>query len=231
MKKLISLSLVLLVLFYFLNGKSQNTILNKIEQITNSEPKGGGRNDSQVFDEKNYKNFPSETVEYFKEIALGREYDSDETKIIKWTEDVKIYVDGHTNSILDQELFKIVSELNQIINPINIEIVNNKNESNLYIYFGSYKDFYRIKPNENLDLLESNMGFFRKKKNTGYLYVDVNRTDIEEQKHLLREELTQSLGLFNDSYKYPESIFYQGWTTTTEYAPIDRELIDMLYNN
>ena len=44
------------------------------------------------------------------------------------------------------------------------------------------------------------------------------------------EELTQSLGLFNDSYKYPESIYYQGWTTTTEYAPIDVELIEMLYN-
>ena len=62
------------------------------------------------------------------------------------------------------------------------------------------------------------------------MYVDIYRANDQEQKHLLREELTQSLGLFNDSYKYPESIFYQDWTTTTEYAQIDRELIDMLYN-
>jgi hypothetical protein len=66
----------------------------------------------------------------------------------------------------------------------------------------------------------------------GLMYVDVTRASNDEnaQKHLLREELTQSLGLFNDSYKYDNSIFYQGWTTTTEYDPIDRELIDMLYN-
>jgi hypothetical protein len=64
------------------------------------------------------------------------------------------------------------------------------------------------------------------------MYIDTYRNgDETSHKHLLREELTQSLGLFNDSWEYPESIFYQGWTTTTEFAPIDRELIDMLYNN
>ena len=63
------------------------------------------------------------------------------------------------------------------------------------------------------------------------MYVDIERTSTNDgQKHLLREELTQSLGLCNDSYDYPESIFYQGWTETTEYAEIDKELIQMLYN-
>jgi hypothetical protein len=63
------------------------------------------------------------------------------------------------------------------------------------------------------------------------MYVDVVRTtDEEAQKHLLREELTQSLGLTNDSWKYPESIFYQGWTTTTTYTEMDKRLIDLLYN-
>lgn len=60
--------------------------------------------------------------------------------------------------------------------------------------------------------------------------VDTYRANEGEQKHLLREELTQSLGLFNDSPKYRESIFYDGWTTTTEYSDLDREPIQMLYN-
>jgi hypothetical protein len=64
------------------------------------------------------------------------------------------------------------------------------------------------------------------------MYVDIYRCEsLDGQKHLLREELTQSLGLFNDSYKYENSIFQQRWTETTEYAPIDRVLIDMLYNH
>ena len=55
--------------------------------------------------------------------------------------------------------------------------------------------------------------------------------EIQSQKHLLREELTQSLGLRNDSYTYPESIFYSNWTNTTEYTELDKSLIDMLYNH
>ena len=50
-----------------------------------------------------------------------------------------------------------------------------------------------------------------------------------KKKHLLREELTQSLGFFNDSWLYPESIFYQGWTDVTEYSEMDKEIIKMLY--
>jgi hypothetical protein len=64
------------------------------------------------------------------------------------------------------------------------------------------------------------------------MYVDIYRcTELDAQKHLLREELTQSLGLFNDSYKYENSIFQQRWTTTTEYADIDKKIIQILYNN
>ena len=64
------------------------------------------------------------------------------------------------------------------------------------------------------------------------MYVDMIRTKENQkaQKHLLREELTQSLGLCNDSWKYDNSIFYQGWTTTNQYSEMDKRLIDMLYN-
>jgi len=65
----------------------------------------------------------------------------------------------------------------------------------------------------------------------GEMFVDMERTgeDRDAQNHLLREELTQSLWLCNDSWKYPESIFYQGWTTTTEYSEMDKKLIAMLF--
>jgi hypothetical protein len=46
---------------------------------------------------------------------------------------------------------------------------------------------------------------------------------------LLREELTQSLRLINDSYIYPDSIFQQDWTDTTWFTEIDRKIIHALY--
>jgi hypothetical protein len=145
---------------------------------------------------------------------------------------MKIFVDGQKPEYLVNELRKIVAELNVIINPINIKIVSNKSESNYIVYFGSHTNF-KTKYNVSYpQRLEGNWGYFEVSTNSGKMYVDLNRNfDKESHKHLLREELTQSLGLFNDSWSYPESIFYQGWTTTTEFAPIDRELIDMLYNN
>ncbi len=51
-----------------------------------------------------------------------------------------------------------------------------------------------------------------------------------ERSHLIREELTQSLGLFKDSWKNSDSIFYEGWTTTNRYHPLDQSIIQMLYD-
>lgn len=172
------------------------------------------------------------TKEYFNIVALNNEFLGERSEVFKWTSDMKIYVDGDDQGYLVDELTRIVSELNDIINPIEIKIVKTKKESNYVVYFGNYKNLKNDYKIYYPELLAKNFGYFEVfPNNTGLMYVDVTRTSsVDGQKHLLREELTQSLGLFNDSYKYPESIFYQGWTTVTEYAPIDRELIDMLYN-
>ena len=69
-------------------------------------------------------------------------------------------------------------------------------------------------------------------KTKGYCFVDMIKTgnDTQTQKSILREEITQSLGLCNDSWKYPNSIFYQGSSTNTEFSDLDKEIIQMLYN-
>jgi hypothetical protein len=61
--------------------------------------------------------------------------------------------------------------------------------------------------------------------------LDIFRTQRDvERRHLLREELTQSLGLMNDTNDYPDSIFYQAWTITTQYSEIDKKIIRLLYH-
>ena len=62
------------------------------------------------------------------------------------------------------------------------------------------------------------------------MYVDTERANAIEQRHLLREEFTQSLGLAKDSERYPSSIFQSDWTRTTSYTELDRELIRLLYH-
>ena len=163
---------------------------------------------------------------------MNNEYSGSRKSAYTWKTDMKIYVNGEKPEYLMNELKRIVSELNDIINPINVKIVSSPAEANYTIYIGSHVDFknkYKLLEPQRLD---RNWGYFEVYATSGVMYVDTYRNgDETSHKHLLREELTQSLGLFNDSYEYPESIFYQGWTTTTEFAPIDREIIDMLYNN
>ena len=45
------------------------------------------------------------------------------------------------------------------------------------------------------------------------------------------EELCQGLGLLNDTYDYPESIFYQYHTDTSWPTTLDWALIQLLYRS
>jgi hypothetical protein len=180
------------------------------------------------------KEFSPEAKEYFKKVAYGNEFNSGNTSLKKWSQDVKIYVFGDKRDYLMSELKDIVSELNGLISTINITIVSNESDANLIVLFGSAQEYNEFESN-SVGYTDQNQGLFivygREELTHATMYVDIERTSTNDgQKHLLREELTQSLGLCNDSYDYPESIFYQGWTETTEYTELDKELIQMLYN-
>lgn len=171
-----------------------------------------------------------EAEEYFREIALGSEWNGTRETPWRQKQDLKVFVQGQMTPELEGELGRIVFELNSLIEPIEIKVVATQAAANYVIFLGPWREFWNSWPEVKGERLEHNWGYFAVREGWGLMYVDTQRANEREQKHLLREELTQSLGLFNDSYKFVESIFYAGWTTTTEYTALDRELIQMLYN-
>jgi hypothetical protein len=186
----------------------------------------------QVF-KVDYTRYDQETNEYFDEIVMYSEFSKTRrSSPIRWSTDMRIYVDGEKPDYLISELNKIVMELNDLIDPIQIRVITRKQDANYIIFLGSNTEFAERYSSIDKDKLERNWGYFEVYPNRGVMYVDLERAsfDFDSQKHLLREELTQSLGLLNDSWKYPKSIFYQGWTTTTVYSEMDKRIIDMLYN-
>ncbi len=176
-------------------------------------------------------------VDYFKEIALGFEFGNASEITRRWTTNMRVFVGGSTISELLSELDIIISEINELSTTgFIIETVNDTIQSNFYIYFGSGNSYAEIFPSLS-NIVGSNFGLFSIFWNasnelyTGYMYVDIFRANRTEQKHLLREELTQALGLGKDSERFPESIFQQAFSTiTTEYAQIDKDLIRLLYH-
>jgi hypothetical protein len=183
-------------------------------------------------------------TDYYKEIAAHSEYASDGITSFTprtWKTDIKIFVKGKKDSVAYSELIKVINELNELINTIEIKIVDTEPEANLIVFFGWFIDYEKIDPNvapytaENYGLAAiyhgENNNWIR-----GSFYVDVVRCewlpkDRAEllKRHAVREELTQSLGLMNDSMKYPDSIFYQEWSLVTEYSDLDKQIIKMHY--
>ena len=180
------------------------------------------------------RKFTQEERDYFNKIAKFWEF-SGEKEISRWHSDIKIYVIGEKRDYLLDELDRVVKELNEIIDPISIYVVDREEEANVKIFFGSHEEYGKLNPRSKKHL-EHCWGLFTINKGKiikkGSVFIDIYRCkNINTQKQTVRQEITQCLGLTNDSYTYPESVFYQGPNSSIEYSPIDRKLIDMLYNH
>ena len=184
-------------------------------------------------------------IDYFLDIAMGSEYGGATPHIRKWDTDLHIKVHG-TPTVQDMmSLETVVNELNTLIDPVDLNLLGDLPPSdsleldstvspdiaNVNIHFVPYTDFAHYVPNYQT----GNLGYawIWWQDNTIYdatiliSTVGINQT---ERSHLIREELTQSLGLLRDSYQYEDSIFFQLWTTTTRYSALDEALIRMLYS-
>lgn len=143
-----------------------------------------------------------------------------------------IYVVNTTYTQLMEELEGIIAEINSLSSGITLRRVSTQAESNYLIYFGNRTTYYTQYEPAVASLVEANYGVFwvnwdgRYRIYRGSMYVDTERTEhIDCQKHLLREELTQSLGMMQDTDDYPSSIFYQSWTCSPRYSDLDKQLI------
>jgi hypothetical protein len=182
--------------------------------------------------------YDEEVIQYFQEIALGFEYGGAPEVTRKWVTDMKIFVGGNKTPELMNELQAIINEINNLATDgFNISIVTDTLQSNYYVFLGPGTTYAERFPSL-ATLVTDNWGLFSvywdvaEQIYSGHMYVDIERANPAEEKHLLREELTQSLGLSKDSNSdlYLNSIFQAKWTTTTAYDDIDKDLIRLLYH-
>ena len=168
-------------------------------------------------------------MEYLSEIGFGVEYGSSAPVLHKWTQDVRIKVHGSPTEEDRQTLEQVVSELNSMVGEIDLELVDDA--ANLEVYFSPESQFSDIEPT----YVPTNLGFFRVwfdgegAIQQVIVLIAADGTTQAERIHLIREELAQSLGLFKDSWEHSDSIFYEGWTTTDKYGPLDEATIRLLY--
>ncbi|MFQ6027168.1 MAG: DUF2927 domain-containing protein [Dehalococcoidia bacterium] len=171
----------------------------------------------------------SRAVDYFIALAFGKEYGSSDSGLHKWDRDIRIKVYGQPTPADRSALQLVLAELDKLTPGITLNSVSDN--PNIEIHFVPESQFSALEPK----YIPTNYGFFRVWwDRTGDIYrarilISSDGISQKARTHLIREELTQSLGLFNDSWEHPTSIFYQGWTTTADYSSLDRRLIGWLY--
>lgn len=180
------------------------------------------------------RRYSAQALDYFNAIAFGSEFsqNSQTSRVRKWVQDIRISVRGRPTRRDRATLNRIVAELNTLIAQDGIQISLTDTDPNVAIYFAPHGQFMRYEPN----YVPGNLGFFygwwngRMELTRSRILISSDRITQPERNHLIREELTQALGLMNDAWTYENSTFYQGWTRTQDFADIDRELVRILYD-
>ena len=170
-------------------------------------------------------------IKYYNEIAGKSEYGDSNATFCKWKTNVKIYFDFENSDTIKKYSEEVIKDLNDIIDPISISITNKKSEANLIVYCGNFSDY---KKRYNVVIEGKFNGFFS--TNTynstiynGYVFIN-ERLRGNILKSVIREEITQSFGLGNDSWEYPDSIFFQGSNSQITFSELDKEIIKLHYN-
>lgn len=173
--------------------------------------------------------YTEEEISYFSQIAFGSEFGDTEPVLRRWNGTVRVRVHGAPTPEARAALADVVDEIDELARQIEIHVV--ETDADIDVHFAPTSEFADILP----EYEPGNLGFFWVWWNgsdeiyRAVVLIATGNITHRERAHLIREELTQSLGLRRDSDRYEESIFYRRWTNTTEYAPIDRTVIEMLY--
>jgi len=174
--------------------------------------------------------YTDKEIEYFKEIAIGTEYGGNTQLIRKWDSDIKIKINGTPNQRDLSALNMTISDINDIIGD-KISVYIDESNPNINIYFVPIHDF------SICNAVPGNYGYFFCKWRNNIIYecdicIATDESLLQEERsHMIREELTQSLGLMKDSLRYPDSIFYERWSYTQKYSAIDVKMNKILYSD
>ena len=146
-----------------------------------------------------YPNQEDRAMAYLSEIGFGAEYGSANQVLHKWAQEVRIKTHGEPTGADLETLEQVVTELNDLLSGIGLKLT--EEAANVDLYFSPESDFPAIEPG----YVPVNLGFPRVwfdevgAIHRGRILIASQGTTQAERSHLIREELTQTLGLFKDS--------------------------------
>lgn len=173
--------------------------------------------------------YTADEVDYFGEIAFGAEFGGAAPLLHRWRSGSGplIRLHGSPTSTDRVVLDSVMAEINRLA-PVDMQIVTDFPTVDMhFVPQSQFQDVFADAPPGNNGLVwiwwDAEQYVVR-----GIVLISTTMTQTVRT-HVIREEITQLLGLLRDSFDYPQSIFYQAFSDVDEYLPIDRVVIELLH--
>lgn len=172
----------------------------------------------------------------FLDLSFGQEFGQMADGLRKWQTNINIFVRGNAPQETMDEIDLIIEELDGLSNSIRIRRTTDENSANHILFLGLKEDYVALVEPQAAGIAESNSGFAAIAWNANLEIIRASAcVDIinfsPAQKHILREELAQTLGLINDTELVDNTIFHQFIDTTESYSDIDQAMIGFILSS
>lgn len=183
------------------------------------------------------EDFDYSTLHYFSLVAFGAEFSQRDFKLSRWENpEINFSVVGNPKTGDLEYLFRVVDTLNSLL--MNSQLIYQKDsnaEVEIKIYFLNMDELVNMYPRYRDNFNIGGFVDYRKRIFGGDLkpcriVLNTDFVKVQTRRHVILEELTQSLGLLRDVDLYDHSIFSESVSRDTVLAKIDKDLIRLLYN-
>jgi hypothetical protein len=184
----------------------------------------------------------SKIKRFVQQIALAPEFGSKKNVVSRWAKAPSISVFGATpaeKAVVEEVVGMINPSLKSTIGEIRV-LPDNDPSAELKVFFAPLAEFPRIAKENNVQFVAGNLGLFWTNWDegnviqSGIVMLASDRLTGSQLKHVVLEEIVQSLGLSNDSDEFPDSIFFARGTdggSATRPSALDLQILQWFYQN
>ena len=174
-----------------------------------------------------------DVVTWFAEVCLDSEYinSGDPSRVQKWQMPISFAIHGDTT----EEDWATIAHFTQWLNTLEgfpgICQVEDPAQANLQIHFTDQQGLLDIMGPDYSDV-DGAVTFWYDGDNAIYDAIISIRTDLEQEvrNSVILEELYNGLGPVQDTYLRPDSLIWQGFSTSQELTEVDELILRLLYH-
>tara|TARA_Y100001934_G_scaffold229859_1_gene277119 strand:+ start:328 stop:1209 length:882 start_codon:yes stop_codon:yes gene_type:complete len=178
-------------------------------------------------------------IRWAQQITLGPEFGGAGQICSLWAKSPSLSVFGGTTKEY-KVVLDTITHLNETLSDTRLKRINmlsrNNSAAKIRVYFSPLEEFPKIAKKHNFTYVKNNWGYFwtfwnsRHEINRAYVLLATDKLEGGMLNHFALEEITQILGLSNDSPFFQGSIFHSGDGKTEKLSELDIKLVKFAYN-